>query len=259
MQVNVSIGDFSPLLRGPEVLFRGLKEAGADGVELNLGIKSRWSVGYHKQLAKKYGLPIVSVHQPVWSMMGLLFDEGAFRVARELGARTITCHPLPRLRLDNERMKSYLRRLADIKKKTGLEVLIENLPLYYNHPIDARHAQPDHHAKEVAELYKVTQAVGLKLTLDTDHLQSPAPHTEKPMSHIWPHIRNIHLSSFEKGKRHLPLYAGQLQTADFILYLKSIQYDGLITLEIDDPAFTWHDYDFAPITKSIAMVKGHKY
>ncbi len=57
LRVNVSINDF-PFFVSLDSLFAGLKAAGADGLEVIPGIKSRWRFDYLAALSTKYRLPI---------------------------------------------------------------------------------------------------------------------------------------------------------------------------------------------------------
>src|SRR5258708_7952215 len=200
MKVNVSIHDFAPLLKAHDFLFRGLKETGVDGVELVVGIKSRWSAPYYKFLSKKYNLPIVSLHQPVWAWLDLYFDEGFFALAKEMDVKYVTCHPLPKIAFQSKRMREYLKRLSQIQSKTGIKVLIENMPEKYNPKLLNLFFPQDATTRDVMSLYNAISEVGLNMTLDIDHLQSPTPHKEPFFTTIFPKIKNIHLSSFD-GKK----------------------------------------------------------
>lgn len=255
MKVNVAINDFSPVLRGPEMLFKGLKEAGADGIELGVGFKSRWSAGSIRGLSEKYDLPIVALHQPLWAMVGIVFDRGFFNLAHELGAQSVTCHPLPRISFDEPRMERYFRRLAQVQQETGLEVLVENLPDQYNHPLLNKFFPPSNSATGVIGLFEMGNKFNLGLTLDIDHLQSVHPHKEEYFPVLMSKVKNIHLSSFNNESRHLPLYLGDLHAKEFVHHLKKINYQGIVTLEIGYPSITLRSYNFEAIRKSIELVK----
>jgi sugar phosphate isomerase/epimerase len=257
MKVNVSIHDFSPLLRGYDFVFKNLKETGVDGIELVLGVKSRWSISYFKNLSKKYSVPIVSLHQPAWSGLGLYFDEGFFSIAKELKVTHITCHPLPGASFQSNRMRAYLKKLSQVKKRTGLEVLIENMPTTYNVPIIENIFPLDASTGDVMSLYTAISEFGLNMTLDIDHLQSPSPQKEPYFKTIYPKIKNIHVSSFDSKRHHLPLHLGNFHATEFIHYLKKEEYKGLVTLEIDYPGLiTWFGYNFEAVKKSVEIVKG---
>lgn len=257
MKVNVSIHDFAPLFRGHEYLFQRLKDTGVDGIELAIGIKSRWSAAQYMALSKTYDLPIVSLHQPVWAWLDLYFDEGFFDIAKELDVQYVTCHPLPKIAFHSKRMRAYFKRLADIQQRTGLKILIENMPEKYNHKLLSSLFPQDVSTRDIMSLHDVITEFGLHMTLDIDHLQSHTPHTESYFKTIYPNIRNIHLSSFDETKRHLPLHLGNFDAAAFIKHLKKVKYDGLLTFEINYPGLiTLFDYDFTAIQTSVEIVKG---
>ena len=256
MNVNVSIGDFSPLLRSPEYLFKGLSQTGADGIELWIGMKSRWTPEHYLRLSKKYNLPIVSVHQPLWAMTGLIFDEGFFTVAQRLGVQYVTCHPLPGHNLAEAHMKEYFERLADIQKRTGMHILIENMPQQNRNKLLNYVAPLKGLAAPVSEVYKYTAPHGLNLTIDTDHIHTPKPQDEPWFDEVFPAIQNIHLSSFDGDNRHLPLDTGMLDTSGFMRCLKEKHYAGLLTLEVCAPkSITMIGYTFDDIRRSVSLCR----
>ncbi len=256
MKINVSIGDFSPLLRSPGYLFRGLKDTGVDGIELWLGVKSRWAPKRYLWLSKKYGLPIVSVHQPLWAMTGLYFDEGFFETAQRLGVQHITCHPLPGRYLAELQMQEYFERLSRLQQDTGLQVLIENMPQQNRSKLLDLVAPREGIVAPMPELYRYAKSHYLGLTLDTDHVHVPKPQDEPWFDKVFPAIKNIHLSSFTGDERHLPLDTGDLDIAGFVQRLREMQYSGFITLEVSAPkGITLLGYDFDCIRRSVALVR----
>jgi sugar phosphate isomerase/epimerase len=254
-QVTVSIGDFSPLFHRPRFLFQGLQNTGADGIELWVGVKSRWTPQRYKKLADQYNLPIVSLHQPLWAMAGVCFDEGFFMLGQKLGVQHITCHPLPGVSLSDKRMLAYFKRLAAVQERIGIPILIENLPQTYRNGLLHRFFPPASDTSDVVRIYEAASAFGLGVTLDTDHVHLPDPHNQLWFDEVLPHVGNIHLSSFGSGKRHLPPYMGELQATDFIDHLHALHYAGTLTLEIGWPkAITILDYDFEAVRRSIALL-----
>lgn len=253
--ITTSIGDFSPLLRRPEFLFKGLQSTGVDGVELWVGVKSRWAIGHYKRLAERYNLPIVSLHQPPWAMTGVCFDEGFFALGKKLGVRHVTCHPLPGISLDDERMQAYFKRLAAVQARIGVPILIENLPQTYRSGIMHHFFPPASDTSDVARVCEVADKFGLGVTLDTDHVHLPNPHRQAWFDKALPRVSNIHLSSFGNDKRHLPPYMGDLQTVPFLEHLRQRKYSGTVTLEIGWPkSVTLRTYDFETVRRSVALV-----
>lgn len=256
MQIHVSIGDFAPGLKGLEYLFEGLQDTGVDGVELVVGVKSRWSARHCHRLAEKYSLPIVSLHQPLWSATGLYFDEGFFLLAKQLDAQRITCHPLPKLGLDDARMQAYLKHLASMQEKTGIAVLLENLPENYNNKLLNFLFPPKGPTGNFQQIVEAASKYGLGVTMDIDHLQLDAPHKAAWFEELVPKVSNIHLSSFDTNSHHLPVYMGRLQTAGFLGHLQACQYRGPVTLEVNYPsAITLFNYDFKAIRQSVDSIR----
>jgi sugar phosphate isomerase/epimerase len=256
-RISNSVTDFSPLFLDLEYLFKRLKMTGVDGIELVIGIKSRWNPKRVKYLSQKYDLPIVSIHQPVWSGLGgIFFDEGFVDLASKFGAKAVTFHPLSSISFTHPRMKAYLERLALLREKKNIEVLLENLPLSYEPKILNRFIRPITETINVEEVCRITRAYGIKMTLDIDHLAEPAPHKQAWFHNVLPNVGNIHLSSFTSQKNHLPLYLGNFQTKDFINALYKANYTGLVTFEFHYPGLlTLFNYNFEMVKKSVALVK----
>lgn len=256
MPITVSIGDFSPLLRGPRFLFEGLQGTGVDGVELWVGVKSRWSVKRFQKLSKQYGIPIISLHQPLWAMTGVYFDEGFFTLAQKLKVKHITCHPLPGVSLNDKRMHRYFERLSAVQARIGIPILIENLPQTYRNGLLHRFFPP---AQDTSDAHAVSEAArqfGLGITLDTDHVHLPDPHNQPWFASILPRVGNIHLSSFEGERRHLPPYMGVLEAKEFIRYLQTQDYARALTLEIGWPkSITLRNYDFQAVARSVDFLR----
>lgn len=254
-KVSSSITDFAPLFLDLEYMFKGLKTAGVDGVELVIGIKSRWSVDKVMSLSKKYDLPITTIHQPVWGGLGLYFDEGFFDLAKQLGASKVVCHPIPRYSFKDKPMQEYLKRLSRIQKEKGIEILLENLSPNYDNKLVDPFFPLSKDTGNLKDVYDAAQEHNLKLTLDIDHFLKEKPHREKYLKGILPHIGNIHLSSFTKTEHHMPLYKGNFQVKEFVQYLREQNYQGLLTFEIYYPSFlNFFSYDFDAIKKSVDVI-----
>src|SRR3989344_317691 len=198
-KVNVSVNDF-PLLLPLEYHFEQLKKAGADGIELVPGYKSRFDLKGVKDLAYKSGVTVDSLHQPFWSIGGarfdMLFDERLFREAADLGINTFVFHPPSGVSFNDDKMKRFLEKLAGLQDKTGAQALVENMPWSVRPPL-LRRLLPFHpDIYDISKLGKEISRYGLGVTLDTSHVFKPAPRTEDWFDDVYPLIRNIHLSSF---------------------------------------------------------------
>ncbi|CAN5186117.1 sugar phosphate isomerase/epimerase [soil metagenome] len=260
MPLSCSITDFSPLLLGWESIFTSLQDTGIDGVELVVGIKSRWNVRSLRKLAKKYHLPILSLHQPIWSGLDFYFDEGFFTVAQQLETSYITVHPLPNCEITSEKMMRYFEKLARVQEKYNLTILIENLSHEYSTKYVGKLFPLANSVGDLEQLYKAAKTYNLGLTFDTSHLQDTKPQENKSFRTIAPLIQNIHLSSFNSKQAHLPVYMGDFDTPEFMRYLSHIQYQGLLTFEIYYPKeVTLFHYSADSIKKSVSYLKEHKH
>jgi len=256
MKINLSIGDFSPLLRTPEHLFQRIQHTGIDGLELWVGLKSRWTPKHYLKLSEKYSLPIVSIHQPLWALTGLYFDTGFFDLARQMNVRSITCHPLPYTSLHATRMQRYFERLATRQSQTGIQILIENMPLKYRNGLLQKLSPLEPSTNSMLDVYRAAAAHGLGVTLDTDHLRLARPHQESWFEEIFPAIKNIHLSSFTATDRHQPVDIGILRTKELCQWIKGKKYTGLVTLEVNAPtAMTLVKFDHDAIARSVQHVR----
>ncbi len=256
MQISNSVTDFAPFFGNLEYLFKGLQNTGIDGIELVIGFKSRWSSKKVRYLSQKYDLPIRSIHQPMWSGTGWLLDEGFLDLAKEFGTKRVVFHPLSGPSFQDKRMQEYLKRLSTLQQEKGVEICLENLPEAYKPNILNRVFSIAKETRDVEALFDVTEKFGLKMTLDIDHLKLPAPHKEPWFQKILPRVGDIHLSSFAKGRDHLPLFMGDFQAKEFLQALKENNYQGLLTLELQYPALLdWFGYEFASVKQSVALVK----
>lgn len=258
--ISVSITDFSLVPFGLEPLFKGLKEAGADGLEIVVGVKSRWSSNQLKKLSEEYGLPIITLHQPPWSGLGFWLDEGFMKQARELNVKGVVIHPKAFVPLLSEQSQQYLETLARWQEKYKVQVMLENAPARWKIKVmDTFFHMPE----DVASMKYISQKAkqyGFLINYDTAHGSLSQPEKDKVFQSIFPQIGSFHLSSFTKEVDHLPLDQGLFNTKSFIQYLYKKNYKGLITFEIYYPKqIQFSNYNFEAIQKSIQIVKSVDY
>lgn len=254
--IGLSVHDFAPLFRGPSYVFKQLGATGVGCIELVIGFKSRWCISRYVYLSRLYRMPILSVHQPIWSSLGIWFDKRSFWIAKRLGAKSITCHPIPRVSMESPRMQKYLQKLAAMQAQTGVRVLLENMPLHYNHRL-LRTLFPL--AGDASNIHAIIQAAdkhNLGITIDTDHLQLEEFHNAPWFKDALPLVGNIHMSSFSKTKSHLPLDRGVFSAKKCFGHLETVRYAGQLTLEINFPhAITARQYDFLAIKRSVDILR----
>ena len=254
MNISASaIIDF-PLLSSIEDFFRGYKKAGVDGIEIVVGMKTRFRFDYIVSLSQKYALPITSIHQPTWSGLGIYFDEGFIQLAKKTGVKTIVFHPLTFFQIESQRMTAYFDSLQKIQKEYEIDVCLENMK--NEHVYKKLFAGNKNGLTHLEDIFQIVSTYNFAITYDTSHAMYTRPQDEDIFHQLDPRIKNIHLSSFTKLVEHLPLTMGDFDSQSFLHYLKKHQYSGLLTFEIYYPKMlTWKMFDFEAIKKSVEIVK----
>ena len=251
-KISVSVADL-PINISPERLFAFGKKLGIDGVEVVLGYKSFPPHIKLVKLSQKFGVPILSLHQPQSFFKHLVSDDEMFLTASSLQV-PVVIHPLKSTAIDSPAQKKYLRDLAKKSQKYRVRLLLEKmsesstLPLY-------RYQKSDPSTTKIDMIVKSSNTYNFGVTLDTSHLKQPSPHKIVGFMKIMPSIENIHLSDFTNKEQHLPLGSGVLQSNDFLTFLKMHQYQGLITLELSPHLFISQKEYFSWIEGSITLVK----
>lgn len=254
IKISTSIGDF-PVFSRIEEAFLSAKAAGVDGVELIIGFSSRWNFAKMMRLSKKYALPITSLHQPYWSGLGIAYDEGFVQQAVAYGITNIVFHPLCFQTMFSKKMTNYFRFLSSLQKKYGITVMLENMP-YSDRIFSLDHVVLKKDTSYLHTILAIAQQYDFHITYDVSHTAFTHPQKEKEFVKIFPKVGNIHLSSFQNGKQHMPLTMGEFDTKGFITYLLKNKYKGLLTFEIFYPnQFAFFKYDSVEIARSVAFIR----
>lgn len=255
MKINASITDF-PIYTSIETFFQEFKNAGADGVEIVGGYKNRWSFEKLFALSKKYNLPIVSFHQPIWSGVGAYFDERFFKNIALKKVRCVTFHPLAFRSFGEEEMNRYLEKMVQIQNKYDIKMLLENMPNEFGYT-KLFTGKKNSNTEHLEKIYKVGKDYGFGLTFDISHAELPNPVTSKTFTQMLPIVKVFHLSSFNSQHHHLPLTEGDFQLKPFLAYLRKQKFKGHVTLEINESLFrrVLMPYDFESIRQSISYFK----
>lgn len=254
-QISASVTDF-PLFLKLDTVFAGLKNAGVDGVELVIGIKSRWAEKRLKELSLKYELPIITMHQPIWSAISHFFDMKFVDMAVFLGVKEIVFHPLPFYSPDSKLMKDYFNTLLQIQQSYGIKILLENMPKKYGLKV-GKYSIPvqDNGYYSLDRLRETAEKYNFGITYDVSHRMFSKPQDEESFQKLLERLGNVHLSSFDH-REHLPLYMGKFDSVGFLNYLKEKDYKGHLTFEIFYPhSFYFTKYDFNSIKRSVEIVK----
>lgn len=235
-KISLSVADI-PIGVTYESLFKAGAENGADGVELVLGWRTRFDMSLINRLSDKYRLPVLSVHEPFWGMFNLLREEGSMAVAGRMGVPYVIHPPLTR-NIESETTQTTLGKIADMAKKTGVRVLLENMPAHVPIEFIDRIWPTDESVVGLTNIHRNAKRFNFGVTFDTSHWRKKNPALEDEYRQILPEVENIHISDF-KGRaiEHLALGDGEMDCRE---YLKSIkgEYDRLVTLELS-PRWTY--------------------
>lgn len=256
-KLTFSVADI-PLGIALEEYFLLASHLKVDGLELVVGWKTRFNLRKVVRLSKRYNVPILSVHQPAWSVAGMWQDEGAFKFARKFNS-VFVAHPIVVQPINSPKSKAYFKWLTEMGKKYEIEILIENMTNIYQlmpmfHYVSKRHHDS---ATNLSSFVNVCKKYELGFTLDTSHIMEREPQDALGFEEILPYLRNIHLSDFTAKKEHLGLGDGDLDYASFLDYLKKIKYSGLINLELCPRILNAREKYYKDIAKSVKIVREH--
>lgn len=254
-KITFSIADI-PLGIALEEYFLLASHLKVDGLELVVGWKTRFNLRKVVRLSKRYSVPILSVHQPAWSLAGLYNDAGAFKFAQRFGA-VFVAHPLVNQHVNSPKSKAYYKWLSEMKKKYELEILLENMTNIYQLMPLLHYVSKKHHdsATDLKYFDTICSRYGFGFTLDTSHLMSPEPQNESGFAEIWPFLKNIHLGDYTSKKEHMGLGDGLLNYDSFLSYLRSKKYAGIINLELCPRILNAREKYYRDIAKSVEIVR----
>jgi len=212
---------------GLHKIFDFAKEANYDWIELVLSKSNYdfWDEDYVLYLIKEFNLPVLSIKAPKRWMTEKVVDR-ILSLALKVWAQNITFTP-PHFRDKN--VTWYLKYLSKIKKNNHLSISIENVE-----PKFILFVIPEHKDSSLRQIKKITGDTSLVLSsID----QSSGEDIIKAQKVLWASIKNIYFSdTYWPKKWLLPGNAwggtSYLPLESFLMKLKAISYNGLITLEI---------------------------
>lgn len=220
-----------------------MKEMGLDFIDLTMEPPGAayWQIDVQRLRGAldDCGMGIVG-HTAYYLPLGHPFEEvrkgavAAFlhtaEVFARLGCTTMNIHPDKHAPLHSrqyliERNILSLREIVDRCREIGVEVMIENLPASFNT------------VEQLGEILDPLPDVALHLDLGHTNLDVQENTAESILAIYGHRVRHIHFHDNLGGHAdlHLPLGAGTIDIPRTIRALKSIGYDGSITLEVFAP------------------------
>jgi sugar phosphate isomerase/epimerase len=177
------------------------------------------SVVGHTDPCLPYAYPIKSVRQACFEEL-----ERCAKIFSAVGATIMNIHPCyccpPAMKDDLVRLNmEALEPIAAMAASYGLTLVFEN----FKAPFDS-----------ISTYTQLLQEVpGLKVHLDFGHTNLGTDDAVSFCKHLGSHIRHVHLSDNRStDDHHMPLGVGNIDWKKAISALKSIGYDGTITLEV---------------------------
>jgi sugar phosphate isomerase/epimerase len=229
---------------------RWIGEMGLDFVDLTLeppqAAAGRVNPKAIRETLDKYRLKVVG-HTAYYLPIGSPFEQLRRATVDELkrcmdvfaaiGTKWMNVHPDREAMIHNRQsvIESNLETLSELisaSRQWGLGIMIENLPLHFNT------------AEQLAQLLDPLPDLGLHLDIGHANLRITAEtenSTEEILNAYGSRLRHVHLHDNKGGSAdlHLPLGAGNLDLSKHIACLKTVGYDGTITLEVfsSDPRY----------------------
>jgi sugar phosphate isomerase/epimerase len=151
-------------------------------------------------------------------------------VFAEIGARFMNVHPDRHAPMHDrqffiERNLATLSELLPYATERGVGLMLENLPGDFNT------------ARDLGELLDPLPELGLHLDFGHANLFVVQSTAEELLSAYGARLRHVHLHDNKGGSAdlHLPLGTGTVDLRRAVRLLKSLEYDGTITLEVFTP------------------------
>jgi sugar phosphate isomerase/epimerase len=222
---------------------RWMAEMGLDFMDLTLEppASASWRVDAKaiRAALKDYDLEVIG-HTAYYLPIGSPF-EGVRKAAVEelarcldifatVGAQWMNIHPDRYAPMHDrafyiERDLLSLRELAVESDRTGVGLMIENLPGDFNT------------VSQLGELLDPMPVLGLHLDIGHANLQTDHNTTDEILSVYGDRLKHVHLHDNKGGTAdlHLPLGSGTIDVPTHLRSLKAAGYNGTITLEVFTP------------------------
>lgn len=201
-------------------IFRFLKEAGYDGVDLVVDPKNfdTQNVDYIKELMNEYSLPVISLQTPMNSNPKTVLR--ITEMAKELNVKIIIVQP-PRL-FNLTYIKWLNLEVPKIRQKEDLSIALENAPSDTFLGII-----PEHAMQSLTDLKKFKHAA-----LDTSRVAFKKDDLIRVYNVLKKFLVHIHLSNVKKGKGYALPDEGVLPLESFLTKLRQDGYKGAISFKI---------------------------
>jgi sugar phosphate isomerase/epimerase len=259
--LKVSLSTASLYIYPLRKTFELAKAAGFDGVELVVGPEVEWRGGqYIKRLSQEYGLPVLTVHPPLFAIPGWSKSQITIEpyldklsgIAREVGAPVIVLH-MPRTRRIDDRIgRGFVSKLLSARARldgTGPRLALENSPKFRDR--DAGYA-----LRSLPDLRGFADMHDFPMTLDTAHIGTWNMDLIHALGYFDGRLANVHFSDLREVpgwvmklpqlhsylRQHQMPGSGFLPLKEFLRELDLRGYQGPITYELSPLALQFWSF-----------------
>lgn len=233
IKILCAVGDWPPTLNWSKI-FSLISQFSFDGVELRWGLKYLWEgTAKLNRLSKNYKLPITSLHTPTLLKNWWIQEKTAnyfFKTAKSLGCQILVFHPPAKISLKSKKAKRLFNKLLLLQKQYELTFGLENMSsraFFWDKLLGKYHSS----THQLSPFQKAIKGANLPVIFDTSHAAAAGYNILKFYQAIKGNIVNIHLSNFDQGKEHQPLYKGQLPLERLLKRIKMMGIKDLLPLK----------------------------
>jgi len=202
-------------------IFKIVKEAGYDGLDLNIDPKNfdTQDAEYVKALINQYQLPVLALSTPITSSAKKI--QSAVDMAKTLGSKVIVIQP-PKI-FDFQYSTWLKNEIPKIRQRENISIALENAPSETFLGII-----PEHSMNNVIDLKKFKH-----VCLDTTRVATRKEDLIRIYKTLKPYLVHVHLSNLKSGTPYSPPETGILPIESFLTKLKQEGFPGTISMKIN--------------------------
>lgn len=201
-------------------IFRFAKEAGFEGLELVLDLRSfdTQNPEYVNELIKQEGIAVQVVR--TFSNGSIAQNVLAFEVASKIGAKIVVLEPP---KLFDFKSKDWMKKQVPLfRKKYGLKIALKNGPSEYLWGL-----LPGRSMNSIPDLQNFKE-----VCLDISNLYGKKIDLMRAYELVRPYLVHVELSNVNKGLDHWSLEEGIMPLESFLTKLAKDRYAGTIALSV---------------------------
>lgn len=202
-------------------IFQLVKEAGFDGIDLNIDPKNfdTQDADYVKTLVDQYQLPVLAVSTPITSSAKKI--QVAVDMAKVFGTKVIVIQP-PKI-FDFQYANWLKNEIPKIRQKENISIALENAPSETFLGLI-----PEHSMNNVIDLKKFKH-----VCIDATRVATKKEDLIRIYKALKPYLVHVHLSNVKNGTPYSPPATGILPIESFLTKLKQDGFPGTISMKIN--------------------------